>query len=195
MTTTIINIILYLENLKPFSLFKSVIYKGGYAVDEFENEKDFLNYSVKTYSDTIYRVALNITKNSDDAFDICQEVYLRLLKNKHKIKNKDHLKAWLLRTTVNCGKSFKTQAYKKYTIALDNCKESSVDFTYDELSVIESVMALPKKYSVTIYLYYYEDMQIKEIGKILHISESGVKSRLKRGKDKLKNILKENGYD
>lgn len=164
-------------------------------MDEFENEKDFLDYAVKTYSDTIYRVALNITKSSDDSFDICQEVYLRLLKNKHKIKNKEHLKAWLLRTTVNCSKSFKTQAYKKYTVALDNYREISVDFTYNEMSVIESVMALPKKYSLVIYLFYYEDMTIKEIGKILHISESGVKSRLSRGKEKLKSILKENGYD
>lgn len=164
-------------------------------MDNFENQEDFINYAVRTYSDTIYRVALNITKNSDDAFDVCQEVYLRLLKNKEKIKDKEHLKAWLLRTAINCSKSYKTQAYKRYTVALDNYKEASVEFKYDELSLMESVMALPQKYSTVIYLFYYEEMTIKEISRIMHISQSGVKSRLNRGRSKLKNMLKEHEDD
>lgn len=43
---------------------------------------DFVTKAVNEYSDTIYRVALNITKNKDDAFDVCQEVFVRLIKNK-----------------------------------------------------------------------------------------------------------------
>lgn len=44
------------------------------------NNDDFITDVVNEYSDTIYRVALNITKNSADAFDVCQEVFIRLIK-------------------------------------------------------------------------------------------------------------------
>lgn len=98
---------------------------------------DFITKAVKEYSDTIYRVALNITKNKDDAFDVCQEVFVRLIKNKYKIKNDDHLKAWLLRAAVNCSKSCKTTAYARYCVPLDDIGEEdgvyyspSVTFSY-----------------------------------------------------------------
>ena len=71
------------------------------------NNDDLVTDVVNEYSDTIYRVALNITKNSADAFDVCQEVFIRLIKNKHKIKDRSHLKAWLLRVAVNCAKAAK----------------------------------------------------------------------------------------
>lgn len=82
------------------------------------NNDDFVTDVVNEYSDTIYRVALNITKNSADAFDVCQEVFIRLIKNKHKIKDRSHLKAWLLRVAVNCAKSCKTSAYVRHCVPL-----------------------------------------------------------------------------
>lgn len=157
---------------------------------------DFITKVVNEYSDTIYRVALNITKNKDDAFDVCQEVFVRLIKNKKKIRNDDHLKAWLLRAAVNCAKSCKTTAYARYCVPLDSISEQSVSDRTDDKTLFENVMSLPPKYSVTIYLFYYEDMKISEIAKILDITQSAVKSRLVRGRKALKEIIeKEQSYD
>lgn len=50
------------------------------------NNDDFVTDVVNEYSDTIYRVAFNITKNSADAFDVCQEVFIRLIKTNIKSK-------------------------------------------------------------------------------------------------------------
>ena len=52
------------------------IYKGGEIMNDLNND-DFFTDVVNEYSYTIYRVALNITKNSADAFDVCQEVFIR----------------------------------------------------------------------------------------------------------------------
>ena len=90
------------------------------------NNDDFVTDVVNEYSDTIYRVALNITKNSADAFDVCQEVFIRLIKNKHKIKDRSHLKAWLLRVAVNCAKSCKTSAYVRHCVPLAEAREQGV---------------------------------------------------------------------
>lgn len=157
---------------------------------------DFIAKAVNEYSDTIYRVALNITKNKDDAFDVCQEVFVRLIKNKHKIKNADHLKAWLLRTAVNCAKSSKTSAYARSCVPLDDIAEQGITDKTSDKTLFESVMSLPPKYSAVIYLFYYEDLKISEIAKILDITQSAVKSRLVRGRNALKEIIeKEQNYD
>lgn len=165
-------------------------------MNELISADDFIAKAVNEYSDTIYRVALNITKNKDDAFDVCQEVFVRLIKNKHKIKNVDHLKAWLLRAAVNCSKSCKTSAYVRYSVPLDDIAEQGVTDKTSDTTLFESVMSLPPKYSAVIYLFYYENMKISEIAKILDITQSAVKSRLVRGRNALiKFIEKEQSYD
>ncbi len=55
----------------------------------------------------------------------------------------------------------------------------------------QEVMELPEKYRIVMHLYYYEDLTIREIAEILGKSESGIKMRLSRGREFLKNILKE----
>lgn len=65
----------------------------------------------------------------------------------------------------------------------------------EESDLFDSVMKLPEKYRIVIHLFYYEDMEIKEISKVLGISESNVKVRLSRGRKMLKDRLKEEWLD
>lgn len=161
---------------------------------ELQSADDFIKEAVEEYSDTIYRIALNITKNSEDAFDVCQDVFLRLIKSKNKIKNSEHLKAWLIRATLNCAKSYCSKAYTKHRADFDSLSTADLvhNDSYDTL--IESVMKLPEKYSTVIHLFYYEDMQINEIASTLKITQSAVKQRLARGRKKLKIILEGEDY-
>ena len=61
--------------------------------------------------------------------------------------------------------------------------------------LFETVMHLPGKYRIVIHLYYYEDYSVGEIAKILKLSESNVKTRLMRGRAKLREVLKEEWDD
>lgn len=165
-------------------------------MDKILSSDDFITNVVNEYSDTIYRTAYNITQNREDAFDVCQEVFVRLIKNQHKIKDDKHLKAWLIRATVNCSKSNTTQAYKRHSVSLDEVKES--EFTTENYTptLIELLAQLPEKYRIAIHLHYYNDLSIEEIAKILSITKSGVKSRLSRGRKLLKQLIeKENDYE
>ena len=163
-------------------------------MDEIISAENFINYAVETYSDTVYRVALNITQNPHDSFDISQEVFIRLFKNYKKIKNKEHLKAWLIRVTVNCSRSFMKTIFRHEIISLDDIKESELKCELNEdLEVTKFVWMLSEKYSTVIYLFYYEEMKISEIAEALGLSQSAVKQRLSRGREKLKNLIeKEN---
>ena len=170
-----------------------VISERGDEVDKFLCTDDFITQSVELYSDMMYRVAFNITKNSDDAFDVCQDVFVRLVRNKSKIKNSEHLKAWLLRATVNCSRSFCTQAYKKHCVSTDELVKQSFTDDREKSELFDAVMRLPDKYSTVIHLFYYEDLSIEQIAKIMKMTKSAVKSRLHRGREILKQILeKEN---
>lgn len=144
---------------------------------------------VNTYSDMVYRIALNILCNIDDANDVMQDVFLRLVKSKSKIKSKEHIKHWLIKVTINCSRSKATESYRKNTVSISEISESYISFSNEIDETIGSVMKLPEKYKVPIHLYYYQQLTVEEISKILGITRSGVRSRLSRGRNMLKEIL------
>lgn len=153
------------------------------------------NYSsqsaqIEKYSATVYRLALSYTKNKSDAEDIMQNVFLRYLKKARTFDSDEHEKAWFIRVTVNCCKSFFSSL--KSTVNLDECAElSDTEKSSDEkLSVLSAVMSLPQKERVCVHLFYYEDMTVKEIAKETGMLESTVKSHLFRARNALREILK-----
>lgn len=96
----------------------------------------------------VLRIALTYTRNMTDAQDIYQETFLRLVKYRHTIESEEHLKAWLIRVTTNCAKSFlsKNQAYN--TEELDENISSEEKFEANEKSELyEQVLLLKEKYS------------------------------------------------
>ena len=103
-----------------------------------------------------------------------------------KYYSEEHIKAWLIRVTINCSKSTFTNSWVKKTVPLTD------DITFEipeQEDVYYAVAKLPKKYRAVIHLFYYEDLSIKEIADYLSTKESTVKSQLHRGREMLKQIL------
>ena len=156
---------------------------------DFILDDNLIEEVVNTYSDMVYRIALNILCNIDDANDVMQEVFLRLVRNKSKIKSREHIKHWLIKVTINCSRSKATESYKKHTVSISEISEGYASCSNEIDETIGSVMKLPEKYKVPIHLYYYQQLTVEEISKILGITRSGVRSRLSRGRNLLKEIL------
>ena len=140
-----------------------------------------------TYADTVYRLAFSRTKSRHDADDILSEVFLRYVRANPKFDCAEHIKAWLIRTTINCSKSFLTSYWVRKIVPLD---DSLYTHMKENSEVYYAVMELPVKYRTVIHLYYYEGYSIKEIADILQVTESAIKSRLSRARDTLKQKLK-----
>ncbi|MGN0461394.1 MAG: RNA polymerase sigma factor [Ruminococcus sp.] len=160
------------------------------------SSENFITQAVQQYSDMIYRIAVHITKNSDDAYDVCQDVFLRLLKNQDKIKSEEHLKNWLIRTAINCSKSLYKKSNRYQFVSLNEVNESefSPQEKYD--TTISLVMQLPEKYRIAIYLFYYQEMSVEDIARVQDVSVSAVKSRLSRGRKALEKLIrKEDSYE
>ncbi len=146
---------------------------------------------IKTYSDMVYRLAFARTGTKEDAEEVCQEVFLRLLKKRPVFESEEHCKAWLLRVTVNCSNTLLTSLWKKRTVAL----EEDLPFQEEEsLELYRELSGLPQKYRDVIHLFYYEELPVAEMAKILRRKESTVRTQLTRARAMLKEILEEKGY-
>ena len=147
--------------------------------------------AVKTYADMVYRLAVLNMKNVPDAEDVFQEVFLKLLRYKKTIISEEHLKAWLIRVTLNQCKSKAMFNWNKRNVPLDEIGEVGVsDDKEDYSEVYEAVRNLPQKYREVIYLYYYDGYKINEISDLLQRSEATVKTQLSRGRALLNKTLK-----
>ena len=145
---------------------------------------------LEEYADMVYRLAIIHMKNKTDAEDVFQEVFLRFVKNSDKISTEEHLKAWLIKVTVNCCKKQFDSAWNRHRASLEYDMEDSYEMEEKDESVIEAVRKLPENYRTVIHLFYYEEYSVKEISTILGQSETAVKTRLSRARDMLRNHLK-----
>lgn len=142
------------------------------------------------YMDMIYRVAYSWTKNSDDANDVTQDVFMQLYKTDKEFESDSHIKNWLMKVTVNrCRMLFRSLWNKMEDI---NDYAETIGFEDEShLDLFLAVMKLDKKYRVPLMLFYYEGYSTKEISSFLGIPEKTISTRLFRAKAKLKDYLKE----
>ena len=131
-------------------------------------EQEF-NRAAERHLDMVYRIALNWLKRPADAEDAAQNVMLRLWRTDAAFAGEDHLRHWLARVAVT-EPAFEDRARRE---------------------LYQSVMELPAKYRVPLYLYYYEGYSVDETGEILGLKPSTVQTRLARGREKLKAMLTE----
>lgn len=159
-----------------------------------ENFQVDLEKAISQYADMIYRIAVTITGNKADADDVFQETFLRLVKNQTKIQSEEHLKAWLIRVAGNCAKTMVMSPWNQKTQGLFEEDATGVQGANEGQSrLLMELRTLPQKYSLVLYLFYYEGYSVKEIAKLLEKNENSIKTLLKRGRNLLKKSLEEGG--
>lgn len=145
----------------------------------------YISAAFEKYSDMVYRLAFARMKNSYDAEDILQEVFMRLMRSGKQPNDEEHLKALLIRITINCSKSGLAAAWRKNTAELAD----TVSVRENRNETLDAVLRLPLKYRTVIHLHYYCGYSVEELSKILSCSPSAVKTRLFRARERLKKDL------
>lgn len=153
-----------------------------------ENELD--RYMRQHYN-SVYSVALCCCKNPDDAYDISQEVFLKLYTCGATFTGEDHVKAWLLRCAVNKSRDFVRSHWYRFSQPLDSAAEALTytESRYEGYDLLPLIMKLKKDDRVALYLHYYEDYSVSELTELLGISEAALRSRLRRGRERLKKLI------
>ena len=143
---------------------------------------------VETYSSMLLRLACTRLENPADAEDVVQEVFLKLLTARPAFRDAEHEKAWLIRTTLHRAADLRKAAARR-NVPLEEALLASAPEPENQL--LAAVRALPEKYGAVIHLHYYEGYSLKEIGKLLGLPAATVGTRLARGRERLRQSLKE----
>ena len=142
------------------------------------------------YRDMVYRIALNRLRNPADAEDIVQDVLLKLYLHRGGFADETNAKHWLIRVTLNQCNSLWRNPWKKAVPIDELCRD--IPFTDSKDSdLFMAVMALSAQHRTILYLFYYEDLNVKEIADLMGLSVSAVTSRLHRARKRLKYDLAE----
>ncbi len=150
-----------------------------------ENAGRMLN----SYGDSILRLSYSYLHNMADAEDVVQETLIKYMKTTPVFENEAHEKAWLLRVAANISKN--KIDYNKVRQADELDERLAADEREDLSFVWEAVKNLPDNMREVIHLFYHEGYSTKEIAAMLRRNESTLRSDLKRGRDKLRLVLKE----
>lgn len=138
------------------------------------------------YRDDVYRLAVNFTRSPQEAEDVCQTVFLKMMEHPDIVPGRE--RAWLMQVTANECRDLLRSSWWKRTVPLEDA------FRVPKTEADETIHLLRKlqpKYRVVLYLHYYEQYTTLEIAQLLKIPQGTVSTRLKRAREQLKAMLKE----
>ena len=142
--------------------------------------------------ETMFRAAKAILQNDQDAEDAVQEAICTAFARRDSLREMDKFRPWVLRILTN--KCYDACRRRRNTVDLEAAGEvpaaTGLD-TAERLSLWQAVMSLSDDLRATVTLFYYDGMSVREIGGILGISERAVKTRLRRGRERLRLLLDE----
>lgn len=161
-------------------------------------EQEFL-MRIEQHKGILYKVSKMYMDNSDDQQDLFQEIVLQLWKAYDSFKGESQFSTWMYRVAINTAIVFlkkEKRKIDKYEIASENIKEQESDADEKELKLQHFYKALQQldKIDKAIIFYQLEGFSHKEIGSNLGISEGNARVKLNRAKEKLKEIIKKQGY-
>lgn len=145
--------------------------------------------AAKQHMDMIFRIAFSYLKSREDADDATQNVLLALYRTDKVFQDGEHLKAWLIRVTINECKKVLRSPWRRRNVPLEEYAGAMPFREPRDSELFLAIMALHVKYRTVIVLYYYEGYAIAEIGDLLGIPAGTVGTRLARARKMLRTTL------
>ena len=158
---------------------------------------------VDSYKNMVFSLAFKITKSREEAEEISQDTFIKAFKNLKNFKGDSKFSTWLYRIAYHTS----LDAIKKY-------KKSSSTFeineiTFDQIQDVETILEgierkerskimdnclqkLSDEQRSIIWMFYYDELSLKEIMEVTSLSEANLKVKLHRARKKLLSIVKEN---
>lgn len=161
-------------------------------------EQEFLT-RIESHKGILYKVSKMYMDNTDDQQDLFQEIVCQLWKAYDTFKGESQFSTWMYRVAINTSIVFlkkEKRKVDKYEIASDNIREEDCDAHIKESQLEHFYRAVQKldKIDKAIIFYQLEGFSHKEIGQNMGISEGNARVKLNRAKEKLKEIIKNQGY-
>ncbi|MBV7506748.1 sigma-70 family RNA polymerase sigma factor [Bacillus sp. sid0103] len=166
-----------------------------------EDKDVMIDEIMNRYGQEILQLVFSYVNNRSIAEDLTQDIFVKCYKSLHTYRGKSKLRTWLWSIAINHCKDFLKSWYNKNVVITEDeplhntTKKEMVEQTViqrqEDDQLISAIMMLPIKYREVIYLFYYEELPIKEIAVLTEVGTNTVKTRLRRAKELLKERLEE----
>ena len=164
---------------------------GPDTAQQYDTEFERL---VNQYQEAVLRTSFLYLCDKTQAEDATQETFLRVYRTLHAFRGDSSEKTWILKITMHVCYDMNHSSWFRLInrhVTPDLLADAACD-AYDaqDDTLAAAVMTLPRKLREAILLYYYQGLTVNEIADMLHISHSSVSGRLKRGRERLRKLLK-----
>lgn len=152
----------------------------------------------ETYFETVYKVALYVTRDKSAAEEVTQEAFTKAFEKYYQLKDPTKLPAWMKSIALNTARDYynkqkKVVPFEAEKLEYIQSKTHRVEHEETKEETLETlrdaIKKLPKDFQNVVILKYYYELDVTQIAIILDLPEGTVKSRLFRARDKLKNII------
>ncbi len=142
---------------------------------------------IENHKISLYKTAKGYLKNEDDVADVMQDTILSAFEHMEDLKSVRYFKTWITRILINQCNDLLRQ--RKRCVLVEWAEDTQTVAPENDRGFYELLEELPENYRTIFLLYYGEGFHTKEIAQILEMNENTVKSRLKRGRKKLEQVL------
>ncbi len=157
---------------------------------------------VDRYKDLVYTLALRMLKNKEEAEEVAQDTFIKVFRSLHKFKGESKFSTWIYKVAYNtCLDTIKKNKKHLNNVAID-------EYTFNKLDTIDNALdniineekrdlikkcinKLPEDSSALLTLFYFEELSLEEISKIINVEANTVKVKLFRARKKLAVILEQ----
>lgn len=163
--------------------------------------EDGMELLIHRYGDSLLRLCTLYLRDPYLAEDAVQDTYLKVWKHYQGFEGRASEKTWITRIAINTCKSYLASPWRQHVemteviqILEEGLRESSEDRNAFEklnytIDLMKEIMKLKDKYRLAILLYYYQELPVPEIAKIMGRQQSTIFSLLKRGREQLGKML------
>ncbi|MGB1308224.1 MAG: RNA polymerase sigma factor [Oceanihabitans sp.] len=155
---------------------------------------------VDRYKNLVFTLALQMVKNREEAEEVSQDTFIKVFKKLEKFKGESKFSTWIYKIAYNtCLDRIKSNKRKQNTVAINEFTEQEVKTLDNALSKLEAqerkqaiqncLQLLPADDCALLTLYYFEELSLDEIAKVIGIKANNVKVKLFRSRKKLTTIL------
>ncbi|MGO8765273.1 MAG: RNA polymerase sigma factor [Limisphaerales bacterium] len=158
------------------------------------NEADY-EHAVNSFYQGLYRFGFSLSGNTDDACELTQETFARLLTKGGQLRDRSKMKAWLFTTLYRIYLGWKRREARHPHLEIDSVEDELPPVTPETVDKLEaeavsrSLLALEERYRVPLALHYFENHSYREISRLLDIPVGTIMSRLSRGKELMRKSL------
>lgn len=185
--------------------------------------EEFLVSAMERFGGSVYLVALSQTRSEQDAQDVAQDVFVRFFSSTTRFVDEEHLKAWLLRVTINRCHELYRGFWRRRVSTLDgergldeaarsgdgcdggaaggrpgSLADDPADVLVRRLErtpVWSAVARLPSDQRAALVLFYVEEYSCDQIAQVMGVRPATVRTKLHRARLRLRKMLEREGYE